>query len=410
MTSASPTPSEPIPDPVAKTSRPDPINRLHVPPRLADTTVQEAEQAVQSAPAEPVPDAKRRATVKPYKRIGNYIAAIFKLGRTERMAKEAWRIGQTIEHRVAETEARSAEDHLLQTRLRRDLDQFEQDMTTRLDVQSKSALSVLSRSMSDLTARFDRLMMREGGAGGPRAQPSGASQGLPVSEGFEAFKDQFYHRLENQYRGSRAEIAKRLRIYLPDVEAAVARTGGKPVLDLGCGRGEWLSLLAGAGITAQGVDTNVVQISEARDEGLDARLGDAVTALHDAKDNSLSVISAHHLIEHLPFDVVAWLTREALRVLAPGGVLMFETPNTRNVLVGATTFHTDPTHLKPMPEQVMSVLLDTAGFDPVDIRHLNAHARFDEFMDKPDMNDELAFLLFGPQDLAILGHKPKAES
>ena len=108
-----------------------------------------------------------------------------------------------------------------------------------------------------------------------------------------------------------------------------------------------------------------------------------------------------------PFDTVAWIVREALRVLAPGGLLLFETPNTRNVLVGATTFHTDPTHLKPMPEQVMGVLFETAGFYPVDIRHLNAHERFDEFRAKPDFNDELAFLMFGPQDLAVLGSKPQ---
>jgi O-antigen chain-terminating methyltransferase len=118
------------------------------------------------------------------------------------------------------------------------------------------------------------------------------------------------------------------------------------------------------------------------------------------------MISAHHLVEHLPFDAVAWIAREAMRVLAPEGILLFETPHTRNVLVGATTFHTDPTHLKPMPEQVLTVLFDTAGFDPVEVRALNPHARFKEFLDTPDFNDELAFLLFGPQDLAVLGTKP----
>lgn len=350
--------------------------------------------------------------MKPHKRIGNYIAAIFKLGRTERMAKEAWRTGHGFEARIAQAEARvsesAAERHQLQTRLRQEMEQLDHRLSAQVETQHKASISVLARSLSDLTARLDRLMMREEGAG-QAAVPATVPEGLPVSEGFDAFKAQFYHQLENRYRGSKEDITNRLRIYLPDVEAAVARTGDKPVLDLGCGRGEWLALMSEAGITAQGVDTNAVQIGDAREDGLDARLGDAVTTLREAGDNSLSVISAHHLIEHLPFDVVAWITREALRVLAPGGLLLFETPDTRNVLVGATTFHTDPTHLKPMPEQVMSVLLETAGFDPVEIRHLNAHERFDEFMDKPDMNDELAFLLFGPQDLAILGHKPKAE-
>ncbi|MFC6640146.1 class I SAM-dependent methyltransferase [Sulfitobacter sediminilitoris] len=212
--------------------------------------------------------------------------------------------------------------------------------------------------------------------------------------------------MENRWRGAPEEIARRLKVYIPDVEAAWLRTDKKPVMDLGCGRGEWLGLLRDHGIEGFGVDTNAVQIEEAQEAGLDVRASDALQALADQSDASLSVISAHHLIEHLPFDAVAWIVRETGRVLAPGGILLFETPNTRNVLVGATTFHTDPTHLKPMPEQVMGVLLETAGFDPVNIRHINPHERLGKFLDMPDFNDELAHLMFGPQDLAILGTKP----
>ena len=230
---------------------------------------------------------------------------------------------------------------------------------------------------------------------------------LPSTDGFDLFKDSFYHRLENRYRGAPEEIAKRLKIYIPDVEAAWLRTDKLPAMDIGCGRGEWLGVLKSHGISGFGIDTNAVQIEEAREAGLDVRLGDALQALADQPDSSLSVITAHHLIEHLPFDAVAWITREAGRVLAPGGILLFETPNTRNVLVGATTFHTDPTHLKPMPEQVMSILFETAGFDPVTVHHLNPHERLTEFLDRADFNDELAQLMFGPQDLAILGTKPE---
>jgi O-antigen chain-terminating methyltransferase len=350
--------------------------------------------------------------VKPLKKIERYITAIFKLGRTEWMAKQGFRKTAEIENQTASLK-NTLSDHA------RDLDRVWQsieahDLTgqkydQQLDQQMahyKSGLAVLSRTISDLTGRLDRLMMRDGGIEVTMTQVSD----LPDGEGLNAFKDQFYHRLENRYRGTRAEITRRLRTYLPDVEAAVLRTGGKPVLDLGCGRGEWLELLSQADIAGFGVDTNAVQIAEGQELGLDLRLADAIATLRDADTDSLSVISAHHLIEHLPFDMVAWITREATRVLAPGGILLFETPDTRNVLVGATTFHTDPTHLKPMPEQVMGVLFETAGFHPVEIRHLNAHARFDEFLAMPDMNDELAFLMFGPQDLCVLGVKPEKES
>jgi len=391
---------------VVASSHPDPIKRLQIPQGLADTGSQNALSSRRKVDGSAAPRRNKGRKMKLHKRLERYITAIFKLGRTEWNAKQAIRSARHAED-LASNHAQDLE-RIWQSisELEKGHDTLGPQLDRRMDTQMesyKAGLAVLSRTISDLTRRLDRLMMREGKA--PAAPQSGAGQALG-GEGFTAFKDQFYHRLENRYRGSRDEIANRLRIYLPDVEAAVQRTGGKPVMDLGCGRGEWLEVLADAGVeNAFGVDTNPVQIHEAHELGLDVRQGDAVQMLAEAEDASLSVITAHHLIEHLPFDTVAWITREALRVLAPGGLLMFETPNTRNVLVGATTFHTDPTHLKPMPEQVMGVLFETAGFYPVDIRHLNAHERFDEFRAKPDFNDELAFLMFGPQDLAVLGLK-----
>lgn len=392
-----------------------------------------------------------RRKLTPIKRLERYVSAIFKLGRTEHMSKDARKRVERAELRMDEIESelgrfgrdireiwRTSEDtgrsvaefrNMLEgtggsgAKLLDDIDLMRQRLeqhqvltdslvhefrSERAHLHSTlhSETSLMARVFADLSRRVDQIGQRSGAASEDLSGPASRID-LPASEGFEAFKDSFYHRLENRYRGSVEEIADRLRIYLPDVEAAVLRTGGKPVMDIGCGRGEWLGLLKRAGIEGFGVDTNAVQIEAAKEQGLDVRLGDALKALSEMEDGSLAMISAHHLVEHLPFDAVAWIAREAQRVLAPGGVLLFETPHTRNVLVGATTFHTDPTHLKPMPEQVLTVLFDTAGFDPVEVRALNPHARFKEFLDTPDFNDELAFLLFGPQDLAVLGTKPK---
>ncbi|WP_229747930.1 class I SAM-dependent methyltransferase [Marivita lacus] len=391
-----------------------------------------------------------RRKLTPIKRIERYVSAIFKLGRTEHMAKdgrkriaraelrmddieselgrfgddirEIWHSSGESERRISELRNMLQDTGAMGSKLLDDIALLQQRLdqhhvlTDSLvhEFRNKRALlqetlraetSLMARVFADLSRRVDMIGQRTGIASEDLSTP-GAQIDLPASEGFEAFKDSFYHRLENRYRGSVEEIADRLRIYLPDVEAAVMRSGGKPVMDIGCGRGEWLGLLKRAGIEGFGVDTNAVQIEAAKEQGLDVRLGDALKALAEMEDNSLAMISAHHLVEHLPFDAVAWIAREALRVLAPGGILLFETPHTRNVLVGATTFHTDPTHLKPMPEQVLTVLYDTAGFDPVEVRALNPHTRFKEFLDTPDFNDELAFLLFGPQDLAVLGTKP----
>jgi O-antigen chain-terminating methyltransferase len=270
----------------------------------------------------------------------------------------------------------------------------------------RSEAALLGRIFSDLSRRVDLLSLNHGVDAEQMVKSQEEKVSLPASDGFELFKDSFYHRLENRYRGPVKEITERLRIYLPDVESAHLRTGGKPAMDIGCGRGEWLGLLKEADVEAFGVDTNAVQIEAAKEQGLDVRVGDALEALAKMEDDSLSVLTAHHLVEHIPFDAVAWITREAIRVLAPGGLLLFETPHVRNILVGATSFHTDPTHLKPMTEQVLTVLFEAAGFDPVDVRALHPHERFDEFLAKPDFNNELAFLMFGPQDLTVLGTKP----
>lgn len=355
-----------------------------------------------------------RHKVTPIKRFKRYVSAIFKIDHTERIAEDARKRINRDERRLDTIEGQMSrlehDIHLLRQELKQHQVLTNKFRSERVHLHTtlRSETSLMVRVFADLSRRVDQIGQRAGAA--PKDLSTPAPQiNLPASEGFKAFKDSFYHRLENRYRGSVKEITNRLRIYLPDAEAAFLRTGGKPVMDIGCGRGEWLGLLKRAGIAGFGVDTNAVQIEAAKELGLDVRLGDALKALAKMEDNSLAMITAHHLVEHLPFDAVAWIAREAQRVLAPGGVLLFETPHTRNVLVGATTFHTDPTHLKPMPEQVLTVLFDTAGFDPVEVRALNPHARFKEFLDMPDFNDELAFLLFGPQDLAVLGTKPQAK-
>lgn len=371
-----------------------------------------------SAPARPGlgRPAKRKSKLSFLKRLERNILAFFKLGRIEAMAKQA---RGRLDHMDQKLHRVDSVDHRLGAlgddvaKVWASISQLEaahEDHSARFDVEyekTKAGDAVLARTVSDVTRRLDNILLYQDKLG--LTSEKTASDMSRGSDGMEAFLDSFYHRLENKYRGSVEEIANRLRIYLPDVEAAVIRTGRKPVMDLGCGRGEWLGLLTKADIPAFGVDINPVQIAAAQEAGLDVRLGDSLDALAALEDNSLSVITAHHLVEHLPFDKVAWIAREAMRVLSPGGLLMFETPHTRNVLVGATTFHTDPTHLKPMPEQVLGVLFETAGFHPIEIRALHAHERFDEFIAQPDFNNELAFLMFGPQDLAVLGTKPTGD-
>lgn len=274
------------------------------------------------------------------------------------------------------------------------------DMRWQMD-RSRADAALASRAYTELSRRLDLQRFRHG-----EAAADVAPESPPAREGLEALLEAFYNRLEDRYRGAREEIRGRLTVYLPDVTAALKATGGLPALDLGCGRGEWLELLASRGVTARGVDLNPVQIAEAEAAGLDVAQADALKTLAEVPDNALSVITAHHLIEHLPFESVTWMSREALRALAPGGVLIYETPNCHNLIVGARTFHIDPTHRAPLPSELISALLDTVGFHPVEMRPLHPSGTLEAFQQDNRADPYIAELLFGPQDLAAIAMKP----
>lgn len=172
----------------------------------------------------------------------------------------------------------------------------------------------------------------------------------------------FYRAFEDRYRGSRETIKDRLRAYTP-LTAPLLQTGGPAIaLDLGCGRGEWLELLGEQGFDARGVDMDEGMLAACRERGLNAQHGDALAALRAQPDDSLALVSAFHLVEHLPFALVQELIAEALRALAPAGLLIMETPNPENLTVGATSFYRDPTHLHPLPPDLLGFAAEHAGF------------------------------------------------
>jgi O-antigen chain-terminating methyltransferase len=174
-----------------------------------------------------------------------------------------------------------------------------------------------------------------------------------------AVSDTFYRDFEAKFRGNRSTISDRLRVYLPFVRPLVAEGNA---LDLGCGRGEWLELLAEAGMNAHGVDLDDGMLDEALKRGLSVERKDALEALRTTPDGTQAIVSMFHLAEHLPFDVLRALFTEAARVLRPGGVLIVETPNPENLVVGLINFHLDATHVRPIPPILMSFLADYSGF------------------------------------------------
>ncbi|WP_292938397.1 class I SAM-dependent methyltransferase [Noviherbaspirillum sp.] len=182
--------------------------------------------------------------------------------------------------------------------------------------------------------------------------------------------DSFYRDYEDIHRGSRELIKTRLQAYLPFITPLTALFQPASAVDLGCGRGEWLELLGEAGFEALGVDLDEGMLAACRERGLTARQADALSTLREMPDSTASVVSAFHVVEHLPFADVRMLIDEALRVLKPGGLLILETPNPENLVVGASSFYQDPSHERPIPSELLRFAVEHAGFERAKILRL----------------------------------------
>lgn len=172
----------------------------------------------------------------------------------------------------------------------------------------------------------------------------------------------FYRAFEDRHRGTRETIKDRLRVYTPFVQALLQAYPNAQAVDLGCGRGEWLELMAETGYDIQGVDLDEGMLEACHQRGLNAQTGDAIQHLQTLHDQSQTVVSAFHLVEHMPFDQLQELVMQAMRVLKPGGLLIMETPNPENLVVGTSNFYVDPSHEKPIPPLLLSFLAEYAGF------------------------------------------------
>lgn len=147
-----------------------------------------------------------------------------------------------------------------------------------------------------------------------------------------------------------------------------------PVLDLGCGRGVMLGLLREAGIRAKGVDGSDQAVAVCRKEGLDADHGRILPYLSGLEPRSVGGIFCSHLIEHLASDEGAELIRQCGRVIRPGGTLVVVTPDAADLRT-TERFWLDPTHVRPYPEKLLSLLLRRAGFTVTEVTHVEEPTR-----------------------------------
>ncbi len=214
--------------------------------------------------------------------------------------------------------------------------------------------------------------------------------------------DSYYAAFEAAFRGSREQIKSRLEVYMDRMSVAATHL---PVLDIGCGRGEWIELLAESGIKAYGIDLNSVFVADARTANLDVREAEALAHLQSLPDASLAGLTGFHIIEHLALDDLIRIIDEANRVLTPGGFILFETPNPENLIVGASTFWNDPTHRAPLPPSVSRFMVEQRGFLNAEVIYLHEADEAQKLQGDDAVAMRLNRLLYGPMDYAIWARK-----
>jgi len=187
----------------------------------------------------------------------------------------------------------------------------------------------------------------------PRAATAVAGEQRTLGAGYVGFEDLF--------RGSSAEIRERQADYVDRF------AGASDVLDLGCGRGEFLDLLRAHGISATGVDANADMIEECRARGLTARHADALEHLSSLPDESLGGLTALQVVEHCEPDYLVRLLQTAFAKMRPGAPIVLETINAACWVAFFESYIRDITHVRPLHPETLKFLVVAAGFEGVDI-------------------------------------------
>ena len=237
------------------------------------------------------------------------------------------------------------------------------------------------------------------GSGGTKAADAAADEDYQAIDYFD---------FENYFRGSKEAIKENQKQYIPYFE------GKKKVLDLGCGRGEFLELLKEHGIDATGVDFYEEYADYCKGNGLKAVYGDAVAYLQQC--TSCDGIFAGQLAEHLSTEQLVRLCELAYEKLEDGAYLIVETPNPMSLAIYTHAFYIDPSHQKPVHPMTLKYFLEKAGFHkteivftknsriPMSIPELKGEGiqNLNEFNESMKQVSEL---LFGSQDYAIIARK-----
>ena len=301
------------------------------------------------------------------------------------------------------------------------VDQLATMAKTRLRQLDTAALGLASRH-AELRTLIDELSTGQGGATAKLADQLGMlrtevmfqqrrlsrlalpEQAAAADQAPADRHDSLHAALQEALGGPREDTKRRLLVYLDRVALAGAGQRDTPIVDLGCGRGEWLELLSGRGLQAYGVEPNLMKAERAIALGLDVRHSGLLEHLHGLGDASRSGVTGFHVAEQLEFAALVDLLDEALRVLAPGGILILEACNAETMRVGATDFYQDPARRRPVLPEVMRLVVEHRGFADAEVLRLHP-VRDGLLQERTEDARLLNRVLFGPQDFAVVARR-----
>jgi SAM-dependent methyltransferase len=260
----------------------------------------------------------------------------------------------------------------------------------RLAARYATALRELRSELESLIHSELRLLRQRSAVVAP-APPVGAAPSAEASVTIDWLK------FAEKFRGKEEDIRGRHGIYVERFR------GCDEVVDLGCGRGEFLEVMREAGIAARGIELSGELVGLCREKGLQAEHADMFAWLDAQPERSLHGMFCSQVIEHLSPGRLPELVRLAYSKLHSRSVLAFETPNPECLAIFATHFYIDPTHVRPVPPKLLAFYLEEQGFGEIQVLYLEpAEESMPELKALPE---PVRRTFFGALDYAIVARK-----